>query len=261
MTKKTPRIPETARSRRLPNINGANVSAGVHHVAVAPSATMSRETWKVFQIMAEFVAGFERLSQIQPSVSIFGSARIEPGHPYYALTEEIARKLADAGFAVVSGGGPGLMEAANKGAYFGKSPSVGLNILLPHEQMTNAFQDVSLTFQHFFARKVMFVKYAKAYVCMPGGFGTLDEMVEALTLIQTGKSTRMPIILVHRPYWQGLVDWFKQRLVAEGMISAADLDLFTLVDSADEVLETIFRFYDERGFEQSEEEREVRLNL
>ncbi|MFL6653971.1 MAG: TIGR00730 family Rossman fold protein, partial [Sulfurifustis sp.] len=195
------------------------------------------------------------------SVSIFGSARITPDHPYYALTETIARRLSDAGFAVVSGGGPGLMEAANRGAYNGKSASVGLNILLPHEQRSNEFQDVSLTFQHFFARKVMFVKYAKAYVVMPGGFGTLDELVEALTLIQTGKSVRMPIILVHRPFWTGLVDWFKQTLIAEGMISTEDLDLFSMADSADEVLQTIFAFYERAGFEASPEEQEIKLNL
>lgn len=230
-------------------------------VSVAPSGTMSRESWKIFQIMAEFVAGFERLSQIQPSVSVFGSARIAPGHPYYALTEEIARKLSDAGFAVVSGGGPGLMEAANKGAFDGKSPSVGLHILLPHEQRRNDYQNVSLTFQHFFARKVMFVKYAKAYVVMPGGFGTLDELIEALTLIQTGKSTRMPIILVHAPFWEGMVDWFKRTLIAEGVIDHKDMELFTIVNTADEVIETIFRFYEESGFEPSEEEKEIKLNL
>ncbi|KPL25773.1 MAG: decarboxylase [Acidithiobacillales bacterium SM1_46] len=222
---------------------------------------MSRESWKIFQIMAEFVAGFERLSQIQPSVSIFGSARIRPGHPYYALTEEIARKLSDAGFSVVSGGGPGLMEAANKGAFAGKSPSVGLNIFLPQEQAANPFQNVSLSFQHFFARKVMFVKYAKAYVVMPGGFGTLDEIIEALTLIQTGKSTPMPIILVHRPFWAGMVDWFKNTLVREGVISPSDLGLFTLVDTADEVLDAIFRYYEKSGFETTEAEREIKLNL
>ena len=230
-------------------------------VAVTPSGVMSRESWKIFQIMAEFVAGFERLSQIQPSASVFGSACIMPGHPYYALTEEIARKLSDAGFAVVSGGGPGLMEAANKGAFAGKSPSVGVNIMLPHEQQANAYQNISLAFQHFFARKVMFVKYAKAYVVMPGGFGTLDEVIEALTLIQTGKSVRMPIILVHRPFWAGLVDWFKQTLIAEGMIDEQDLGLFTVVDSADEVLDTMFRFYETSGFETSEEEQEIKLNL
>jgi uncharacterized protein (TIGR00730 family) len=241
-----------------PRDNGPNSN---HRVAITSAGVMSRESWKIFQIMAEFVAGFERLSQIQPSVSIFGSSRIPPGHPYYALTEEIARKLSDAGFAVVSGGGPGLMEAANKGAFYGKSPSVGLHILLPQEQKMNEFQDVSLAFQHFFARKVMFVKYAKAYVVMPGGFGTLDEVIEALTLIQTGKSTRMPIVLVHSPYWKGLVGWFQRTLIAEGMIDKEDLNLFTVVDSAEEVLEAIFRYYEQRGFEPSEEEREIKLNL
>ena len=232
-----------------------------HRLAITPSGIMSRESWKIFQIMAEFVAGFERLSQIQPSVSIFGSARTPPDHPYYALTEQIARKLADSGFSVVSGGGPGLMEAANKGAFAGKGASVGLNILLPHEQAPNPYQNISLTFQHFFARKVMFVKYAKAYVVMPGGFGTLDELIEALTLIQTGKSVRMPIILVHRPFWTGLVDWFKTTLVAEGVISPEDLDLFTLVDTADEVVDAVFRYYERSGFAPSEEEREIKLNL
>ncbi len=227
----------------------------------APSGLMSRESWKIFQIMSEFVAGFERLAHIQPSVSIFGSSRIRPGHPYYALTEDIGRKLSDAGFAVVSGGGPGLMEAANKGAFAGKSPSVGLNIRLPQEQHANHYLNVILSFQHFFARKVMFVKYAKAYVVMPGGFGTLDEVIEALTLIQTGKSTRMPIILVHRPFWEGMIDWFRNTLVREGVIDETDMELFTVVDTAEEVLETIFRYYERRGFEPSEEEREIKLNL
>jgi hypothetical protein len=222
---------------------------------------MSRESWKIFQIMAEFVAGYEQLAQIQPSVSIFGSARTPPGHPYYALTEEVARKLSDAGFSVVSGGGPGLMEAANKGAYAGKSPSVGLNIRLPHEQHANRYQNITLTFQHFFARKVMFVKYAKAYVCMPGGFGTLDELVEALTLIQTGKTTRMPVILVHAPFWSGLLDWFKGTLVREGVIDKDDMGLLSVVNTADEVLDVIFRYYEETGFEASEAEQEIKLNL
>jgi hypothetical protein len=222
---------------------------------------MSRESWKVFQIMAEFVRGFEQLSEIQPSVSFFGSSRLAPGHPYYALTEQIARKLSDAGFAIVSGGGPGLMEAANKGGFNGKSPSVGLNIVLPREQKANAYQDLSLTFQHFFARKVMFIKYAKAYVVLPGGFGTLDEVIEALTLLQTGKSVRMPIVLVHRPFWSGLIEWFKSSLVAQGMIGTEDLDLFVLADSADEVLDIIFRYYERAGFEPSSEEQEIKLNL
>jgi hypothetical protein len=230
-------------------------------VEIAPSGTMSRESWKIFQVMAEFVAGFEQLAQIQPSVSIFGSARTPPGHPYYALTEEVARKLSDAGFSVVSGGGPGLMEAANKGAYAGKSPSVGLNIRLPQEQHGNRYQNITLTFQHFFARKVMFVKYAKAYVVMPGGFGTLDEVIEALTLIQTGKSTRMPIILVHAPFWSGLLDWFKGTLIREGVIDDNDMELLSIVNSADEVLDVIFRYYEETGFEASEAETEIKLNL
>jgi len=230
-------------------------------VPTLSSGLMSRESWKIFQIMAEFVNGFERLSQIQPSVSIFGSARTEPDHPHYLLAEEIANKLSNAGFSVVSGGGPGIMEAVNKGAYAGKSPSVGVNIELPFEQNANEFQDLSLSFQHFFARKVMFVKYAKAYVVMPGGFGTLDELVEALTLIQTGKSVRMPIVLVHSPFWEGMIDWFKKTLVTEGVISPEDLNLFSVVDNADDVIDTIFSFYESSGFEASEEEREIKLNL
>ena len=146
---------------------------------------LTRESWKIFQIMAEFVEGFERMACVKPSVSIFGSARTSPEHPYYKLTIDIARELSDSGFSVVSGGGPGIMEAANKGAFEGKSPSIGLNIMLPHEQSGNPYQDISLTFRHFFSRKVMFVKYASAYVVMPGGFGTLDELAEILTLVQT----------------------------------------------------------------------------
>lgn len=187
------------------------------HPGLAPvdDTLLTRESWKIFQIMAEFVEGFERLARIQPSVSIFGSARMLPEHPYYKLAEKIARGLSDAGFAVVTGGGPGIMEAANRGAFGGKSPSVGLNIQLPHEQGTNGYQDISLRFRHFFARKVMFVKYASAYVVLPGGFGTLDELAEILTLVQTGKTARIPIILVHANFWAGLIDWFKQKLVEE----------------------------------------------
>ena len=205
--------------------------------------------------------GFERLAPLSPCVSVFGSARIPPGHPYYALMQDIARRLADAGFAVISGGGPGLMEAANRGAQAGRAPSIGLNIVLPREQRANDYQDVALTFQHFFARKVMFVKYAKAYVVLPGGFGTLDEVIEALTLMQTGKSVRMPVILVHRPFWRGLLDWFESTLVAQGMVSAAELGLLTLADSADEVLDTIFAFYERTGFEPSAEEQAIKANL
>ena len=221
----------------------------------------ARESWRVFEIMAEFVEATERLGPIRPAVSIFGSARIPPDSAYYALTESIARKLSDAGFAVISGGGPGVMEAANKGAFFGKSPSVGLNIQLPHEQHTNSYQDVSQTFRHFFARKVMFVKFASAYVVMPGGFGTLDELMEALTLVQTGKTRRIPIILVQSTFWGGLVDWFRDRLVGEGMISAEDMDLIQVIDEPDQVVDAIFQHYETRGFEPSPQEREILLNL
>ncbi len=230
-------------------------------VPATPSGILSRESWKIFQIMAEFVEGFEALAQIRPSVSIFGSARTLPSHPHYSLAEEIARKLSDAGFSVVSGGGPGIMEAANKGAFAGKSPSVGLNIRLPQEQAGNAYQDIRLTFQHFFARKVMFVKYAAAYVVMPGGFGTLDELMEILTLVQTGKSRRIPIVLVQGTFWSGLLTWFKHTLVQEGVISPDDLGLVTVEDRADDVLAAIFRYYERSGFEPSDEEAEIQLNL
>ncbi|MCG6872084.1 MAG: TIGR00730 family Rossman fold protein [Gammaproteobacteria bacterium] len=221
----------------------------------------SRESWKIFQIMAEFVEGFERLARIQPSVSFFGSARTPPEHRYYQMAEDISRRLSDAGFSVVSGGGPGIMEAANKGAFKGGSPSVGLNIVLPHEQAANSYQDISLSFRHFFARKVMFVKYATAYVVLPGGFGTLDELVEILTLVQTGKSRRIPIILVETPFWQGLMDWFRDALVAQGTISPEDLDLLIMLDEPEQVVDAIFGYYEHRSLEPSEEETEIQLNL
>ena len=221
----------------------------------------ARESWRVFEIMAEFVESTERLQQIQPAVSIFGSARTARDHPYYKLTEEIARLLSDAGFAVISGGGPGIMEAANKGAFYGKSPSIGLNIQLPHEQNTNHYQDISQTFRHFFARKVMFVKHATAYVVMPGGFGTLDELSEALTLIQTGKSRKMPIILVGSKFWAGLVDWFRATLVSEAMIDPDDMQLIQIYDEPKQVVDAIFKFYETRGFELSPTEREMQFSL
>ncbi|MDP2786115.1 MAG: TIGR00730 family Rossman fold protein [Sulfurimicrobium sp.] len=221
----------------------------------------ARESWRVFGIMAEFVESTERLSAIRPAVSIFGSARTPPDHPYYMLAERIARKLSDAGFAVISGGGPGIMEAANKGAFFGASPSVGLNIQLPHEQHTNPYQDISQTFRHFFARKVMFVKYATAYVVMPGGFGTLDELMEALTLVQTGKIRKIPIILVGEAFWRDLLQWFRTTLVREKVINAEDLDLIQVIDEPDAVVEAIFKYYESRGFEPSPAEREIQLNL
>lgn len=221
----------------------------------------ARESWRIFGIMAEFVEATERLSAIRPAVSIFGSARTPADHMYYMLTEQIARQLSDAGFAVISGGGPGIMEAANKGAYFGKSPSVGLNIQLPMEQGANPYQDISQTFQHFFARKFMFVKFAAAYVVMPGGFGTLDELLEAMTLIQTRKSRQIPIILVHEPFWRGLLDWIRDRLVSERMINAEDLDLVQVIDKPEEVVDAIFKHYEKRGFAPLPAEHEMMLNL
>jgi uncharacterized protein (TIGR00730 family) len=231
------------------------------HPPAIDETALTRESWKVFQIMAEFVEGFERLAAIRPSVSIFGSARTHPEHPYYRLAEEIARALSDAGFSVISGGGPGIMEAANKGAYAGASPSVGLNIRLPHERSGNPYQNISLHFRHFFSRKVMFVKYASAYVVLPGGFGTLDELAEILTLVQTGKSRRIPILLVQREFWQGLIDWFATTMVSEGVITESDLELFEVVDNPQEVVDAIFKYYEHRGFGLSAEEREILLDL
>jgi hypothetical protein len=221
----------------------------------------ARESWRMLGIMAEFVEATERLASIRPAVSIFGSARTAPDHAYYMLTEEIARKLSDAGFSVISGGGPGIMEAANKGAYFGKSPSVGLNIQLPHEQSGNPYQDISQTFQHFFARKVMFVKFASAYVVMPGGFGTLDELMEALTLVQTGKTRKMPIILVGSKFWGGMLDWFRTALLDEKVISPEDMDLIQVIDEPKAIVSAIFKYYESRGFEPTEAEREKQLYL
>jgi len=230
-------------------------------IPVIPEVWNSKEAWRVFGIMSEFVSATDRLNKIHPAVSIFGSARTKPDQPYYKLTEEIARLLSDAGFSVISGGGPGIMEAANKGAYYGKSPSVGLNIQLPNEQVGNHYQNISQTFQHFFARKVMFVKFASAYVVMPGGFGTLDELMEALTLVQTGKTRKMPIILVGSKFWGGLLEWFKTALLEEKVISPEDMDLIQLIDEPQEVVSAIFKHYETRGFEPSEAERERQLYL
>jgi len=221
----------------------------------------AREAWRMFGIMSEFVEATDRLTTLRPAVSFFGSARTEGGSPYYQLAEDIARTLSDAGFSVISGGGPGIMEAANKGAFGGKSPSVGLNIQLPMEQKGNPYQDISQTFRHFFVRKYMFVRFASAYVVMPGGFGTLDEVLEALTLIQTNKSPRIPLILVGSDFWRGMLDWFRDRLVAEGMIDREDLGLIQLIDEPQAVVEAIFMHYEKRGFEHRPEEHELLLNL
>ncbi len=233
---------------------------GVESEALLQSAS-ARESWRIFGIMSEFVEATERLAAIKPAVTMFGSARVAPGSPYYDLAERTARLLSDSGFSVISGGGPGIMEAANKGAYFGKSPSVGLNIQLQHEQQTNPYQDISQTFRHFFARKYMFVRFASAYVVLPGGFGTLDELMEALTLIQTGKARKIPLILVCSAFWQGMFDWFTARLVEEKMVDPEDIELIQLIDQPEQVVEAIFKHYEARPFGPLPGERELMLNL
>lgn len=206
----------------------------------------TNDSWAIFKIMAEFVEGYEKLSKIGPCVSIFGSARLRPGHEYYELAESIAFKLSQHGYGVVTGGGPGIMEAGNKGAHRGKGVSVGLNIELPFEQFDNPYidRDKNLDFDYFFVRKVMFVKYSQGFVVMPGGFGTLDELFEALTLIQTQKIGAFPIILVGTEFWSGLLDWIEDTLIKKfGSISPKDLDLISLVDTEEEVLKVIDTFY------------------
>ena len=225
------------------------------------SQSSAREAWRMFEIIAEFVTATERLQAIQPAVAIFGSARTTPDHPYYRTAEDIAKRLSEAGFSVISGGGPGIMEAVNKGAFEGASPSVGLNIQLPHEQSGNPYQDVSHTFQHFFARKVMFVKLSCAFVMMPGGFGTMDELMEVLTLVQTGKIRRVPIILVNGKFWSGLLDWVRGQLVSDGMVGIDDPSFMTVIDDPQQVVDAIFDHYQARGFEPSPAEREAELAL
>lgn len=205
----------------------------------------AQDTWQIFKIMAEFVEGFEKMSKIGPCVSIFGSARTAAGTRYYLLAEEIAYKLTAEGYGVITGGGPGIMEAANKGAQKASGKSVGLNIKLPFEQSPNPFidPDKSITFDYFFVRKLMFIKYAQGFVVLPGGFGTMDELFESLTLIQTRKIGKFPIIMVGKEYWAGLLDWIKAVLVTEKYINPDDLKLFTVVDTADEAVEVIDNFY------------------
>ena len=206
----------------------------------------TNDSWAIFKIMGEFVNGFERMSKIGPCVSIFGSARTRPGHKYYDLAVEVAQKIVEHGYGVITGGGPGIMEAGNKGAHLGGGTSVGLNIDLPFEQHDNPYidSDKSLDFDYFFVRKVMFVKYSQGFVVMPGGFGTLDELFEAITLIQTRKIDTFPIILVGTDFWGGLWEWVKTTMLEAGNISKEDLDLVHLVDSAEEVIEILNNFYD-----------------
>jgi hypothetical protein len=206
----------------------------------------TNDSWAIFKIMAEFVNGYENMGRIGPCVSIFGSARKKPEDPYYLLAEKIAYKISKAGYGIITGGGPGIMEAGNKGAHLGGGASVGLNIVLPFEQHFNPYidGDKNLNFDYFFVRKVMFVKYSQGFVVMPGGFGTLDELFEAMTLIQTKKIARFPIILVGTSFWSGLIEWIKKVLIErENTVSPDDLDLIKIVDSEDDVVEILDTFY------------------
>ena len=208
----------------------------------------TNDSWAIFKIMGEFVNGYEKLSQIGPCVSIFGSARTKSENPYYKLTEDVARKIVEHGYGIITGGGPGVMEAGNKGAHLAGGTSVGLNIHLPFEQHDNPYidSDKNINFDYFFVRKVMFVKYSQGFVVMPGGFGTLDELFEAITLIQTNKIDKFPIILVGRDFWSGLIDWVRATLLDSFQnISAGDMDIVQVVDTADEVIEILDKFYDE----------------
>lgn len=209
----------------------------------------SNDSWAIFKIMGEFVKGYEKLNKIGPCVSVFGSARLLPGSKYYLLAEEISKQITDNGYGVITGGGPGIMEAANKGAYENEGTSVGINISLPFEQESNSYidHDKNINFDYFFVRKVMLVKYSQGFVVMPGGFGTLDELFEAITLIQTLKIDKFPIILVGKEYWGGLLDWIKTTLIQEKMISPEDIDLFNVVETAEEVIKILNDFYSEYG--------------
>ncbi|MDD1538268.1 TIGR00730 family Rossman fold protein [Riemerella anatipestifer] len=208
--------------------------------------SITKDSWMVFKVMAELVNGYESMVKLGPCVSIFGSARLKEDYPYYQMTVDIAKKITELGFGVITGGGPGIMEAGNRGAFEAKGKSIGLNIELPFEQHFNPYisKDYNMTFDYFFVRKVMFVKYSQGFIVMPGGFGTLDELSEALTLIQTRKIGRFPIVLVGSKFWSGLLDWFKDTLLENKLISPEDLNLFRMVDTAEEAVAHIKAFYE-----------------
>ncbi len=223
--------------------------------------TPGQEAWRALEIMSEFVYSTEKLRPVQPAVSIFGSARITSDNPWYERTAIIARLLSDCGFSVISGGGPGIMQAANEGAFAGKSLSIGLNIQLPHEQGGNAFQDMGISFKYFFNRKLAFVRTSAALVCMPGGFGTLDELTEALTLIQTSKSRPIPIILVGKEFWGGLHEWMRGTLLRDKLISPGDIELMQIMEDPQEIVDAIFNAYERVGFRPTVEERQQILGI
>ncbi len=209
------------------------------HASLTAAVSNGHDSWRIFRIMAEFVEGFEVLSNIGPAVTIFGSARLRPDNRYYLAAQETARLLAEKKFAVITGGGPGIMEAGNRGAFENGGRSIGLNITLPHEQDSNRYQSVSLDFNYFYARKVMLAKYGLGYIYFPGGFGTLDEFFEIVTLIQTLKSEPFPVVLYGSEYWSGLIEWMKQQLSTAGLIDGEDLDIFRLVDSPEEAVKVV----------------------
>lgn len=223
-----------------------------------PPRNAADETWRVFRIMSEFVDGFEALSRIPPAVSIFGSSRTAIGDPYYRMAEQLGRELVRRELAVITGGGPGIMEAANKGAFEAGGESIGLNISLPEEQRANDFQTIALDFRYFFCRKVMFVKYAIAFVCFPGGFGTMDEFFESMTLIQTGKVAGFPVVLIGTAFWNPLVDWIQKTQVVKGYIAADNLNLFQVTDDVELAAETIAENYQQALREQEAASSDLR---
>ena len=227
----------------------------VRELEESPVFAVGQDAWRVFRIMGEFVEGFERMGQLGPCVSFFGSARVSPLDPAYQLCVETARRMGEAGFGIITGGGPGMMEAANRGARKAGAPSVGCNIELPFEQGTNKYVDLSIDFRYFFVRKTMFMKYAQAFVIFPGGFGTMDELFEALTLIQTGKVRDFPVVLMGRSYWQGLLEWIRSTVAAEGKISPEDVDLLMVTDSPEEAVRFVVENYRKHLREQADRER------
>lgn len=231
---------------KLPYGGGARMSR--EEVGAWHESTV-KDLWRIFRIMSEFVEGFEKMSTVGPCVSVFGSARTQPGHPYYQMAVEVGRELVRRNFGVITGGGPGIMEAANRGAREAEGVSVGLNIVIPHEQEANPFidRDKLINFDFFFVRKVMFVKYCQGFIVLPGGYGTLDELFESLTLIQTGKSTRFPVILMGRAFWSGMVDWLIEAVLEAGNISPDDPDLFSITDDPAEAVSIIESFYREHA--------------
>jgi hypothetical protein len=227
------------RTRRRPATEDERLLESVEELE-----TLGRDAWRIFRIMGEFVEGFEAMSTVGPAVSIFGSARVRPGNPWYERCVETARLLGEEGFGIITGGGPGMMEAANKGAVEAGAPSVGCNIELPFEEGTNPYVEESVYFRYFFVRKTMFVKYAEAFVIFPGGFGTMDELFESLTLIQTGKVRDFPVVIMGREYWGGLWDWVRDRMAAEGKISPEDMELVLLTDDPEEARDHIRARYE-----------------